>query len=40
METFDTSVVVRLAVEDGEVQSPQAQAAWRSALATGGVFLP
>lgn len=40
MPTFDTNVVVRIVVEDDEVQGRQAVEAWRAALADGGVFLP
>lgn len=40
MTTFDTNVVVRLVVEDDKDQSHIAEAAWRSALAGDGVFLP
>jgi len=40
VETFDTNIVVRLIVVDDEDQSRQAEAAWRSALADNGVFLP
>jgi predicted nucleic-acid-binding protein len=40
VETSDTNVVVRLAVHDDEIQSRDAEIAWRRALATGGVFLP
>lgn len=40
MTTFDTNVVVRLIVEDDEIQSRQAETAWRQALAEGSVFLP
>lgn len=40
MATFDTNVVVRLIVEDDPVQGRRAEAAWRTALAGDGVFLP
>ena len=40
METFDTNVLVRLLVRDDEDQCRRAEAAWRAAIAAGGVLLP
>lgn len=40
MPTFDTNVVVRILVDDDEIQGRQAEAAWRGALEGEGVFLP
>lgn len=40
MKAFDTNVVVRIVVEDDEAQGRLAEAAWRDALAKGGIFLP
>lgn len=40
MEAFDTNVVVRVLVKDDHEQTPQAEQTWRSALASGGIFLP
>jgi len=40
VKSFDTNVVVRILVKDDPDQSSAAEAAWRQAVAEGGVFLP
>jgi predicted nucleic-acid-binding protein len=40
MATFDTNVVVRIIVKDDPEQCLLAEGVWRSALESGGVFLP
>lgn len=39
MKAVDTNIVIRLLVEDDEQQGAVAAAAWRTQLASGGVFL-
>jgi predicted nucleic-acid-binding protein len=40
MATFDTNVVVRIIVKDDPEQCLLAEGVWRSAIESGGVFLP
>ena len=40
MKTLDTNVVVRLLIGDDPQQTPIAEQAFLSAIASGGVYLP